>query len=120
MNTIINFGKYEGKNIEYLLNNHLSYCKWLCTELNCNNKNMLNFIDILKPLYDDTIRINKINKQAVILFGSNGSWGENKLYLDSKLLCYKDNKIDLSYGNEILYNELKHLEILAHTSWFIN
>lgn len=53
-----------------------------------------------------TIRINKKNKKVVILFGCDGSWG--------------DKIIDLSYNNETLYNELKHLEILAHANWFMN
>jgi len=62
------------------------------------------------------IRINKEIKQCVILFEKNNEEKikiniiKKKLYIDTK-------EIDLSIYKEI-YDELKHLEILANMKWF--
>ncbi len=62
------------------------------------------------------IRINKKEKNAVILFTCSGGI-PRVVYIMTKILRMKDKYKCLSY-NDYICNELKHLELIANSEWF--
>jgi hypothetical protein len=93
--------------------------KWKTKVYNLSENFIFNIKKILDITYFEyTIRINKDAKQAVILFSAkNGD--TRKINILKKNLTLKNNTICLSLFENI-YNELKHMEIIAHIDWFIN
>jgi hypothetical protein len=103
--------------IEKIINNNKSYYKWTIIRYSLPElvlKYIKNIFDINYKSYD--IKINP-NKDNVIIFFNTGDKKyvginiiKKKLYIDTK-------EIDLSIYKEI-YDELKHLEIIANIKWF--
>ena len=89
------------------------------TTVQCHlNKKILNIIDGLLDvtMTDYVFRLNKKHRQFVILLNCNG--GDSRIInIMKKTLTIKKKVIDLSFYDD-LYEELKHLEIVAYTSLF--
>lgn len=80
-----------------------------------------NFMNKIMPILDikqsyPIIRLNKKLKQVVILFPCNGGF-TRQINVITKQLKLKSKSICLSIYPDI-YDELKHIEILANISWF--
>jgi len=104
-----------------IINENIKYIKkykgWIIHKYKLNKlflNNIQNIIDITISAYN--IRINKKNKQIIILFECNGGY-PRILNVESKELELYNNIIDLSLIKEI-NDELKHIELLANISWF--
>lgn len=106
--------KRINENDEYSKNKGWITCNYVLTD---RFSNMIESVLDIVPT-GKVIRINKKIKKAVIIFNCNGGY-DRVLNIETKTLCLKNKSICLSSNIE-LYNELKHLEILAHTNWFIN
>ena len=103
--------------IEKMIENNKSYYKWTIIRYSIPNlilKYIKNIFDINYKSYD--IKINP-NKDNVIIFFNTSDKKDVGINIIKKKLYIDTKEIDLSNYKEI-YDELKHLEIIANIKWF--
>ena len=103
--------------IEKMIENNKSYYKWTIIRYTLPDlilKYIKNIFDINYKSYD--IKINP-NKDNVIIFFNTSDKKDVRINIIKKKLYIDTKEIDLSNYKEI-YDELKHLEIIANMRWF--
>jgi len=73
-----------------------------------------NILDVIPIKYD--IKIQKNNKLSAIIFYCNGGY-PRILDIKTRKLYLKNKEIDITNFKKI-YDEIKHIELIAHIEWF--